>query len=83
MSSFHIKEWVYIQFGLDEPFNKCYIINTLEENGTDAYEVKWEDGSKEIALPNSIHRIIPVHQTKAKIIDFNKKRKKLLKLVNN
>jgi hypothetical protein len=79
--SFHLKQWVYVQFSTEESFTKCYIMRTVVENGFDAYEVKYENGDKEIVFTNSINRIVPCNPRKGRVIDYAKRRNRLLKLV--
>lgn len=75
------KRWVYIQFSDDGPWMKAYIKRMTRECGFEAYEVAWENGNTEFVFVNSVHRVVEENPKKARVIDFNKRRKKVIRLV--
>lgn len=75
------KKWVFIQFSEDGFWNKAFIRKMCLECDFAAYDLAWEDGRTEIVFVGSVHRIVAEHPKKARIVDFVKRRKKLMKLV--
>lgn len=81
MRSHYLGEWCYLTTLDSEHATKVKIEKIIKEVGNEAYVVVHTDGNRETIFANSVHRIYPVHQKKAKIIDFKKRREKRLKLV--
>lgn len=75
------KQWVHIQFSEDGPWIKGFVRKICKEGGYEAYDVAWEDGRTEPVFVNSIHRIVAENPKKARLVDFEKRRKKRIRLV--
>ena len=75
------KKWVFIQFSEDGEWSKAFIRKMCLESGFHAYDLAWEDGRTEIVFVGSVFRIIEEHPKKARLIDFEKRRRKRIKLV--
>ena len=75
------KRFVYIQFLEDGPWMKGFVRKVTMECGYEAYEVAWDDKRVELVFVSSVHRIVEENPVKARIIDFKKRRMKLIKLV--
>jgi hypothetical protein len=78
--SHHKRQWVWIQFAEGEPWDKAYIRKVTMECSFPTYDVTWENGERELLFVGSVHRIRPVNPKKGKVIDFAKRRKKLLRI---
>lgn len=74
------KQWVWLQWSMDDPWEKAFIRKVTMECGFPTYDLMWEDGTRELIFVGSVHRVKLVNPKKGKLIDFSKRRKKLLRL---
>lgn len=72
-----IGQWVWIYLTGQDHAEKVQIKKLIQEGGSDAYLVVHEDQTKEAIWVSSVHRIIPVHPKKGRLINFEKRRQKL------
>jgi hypothetical protein len=75
------KRWVFIQFSEDGEWQRAFIRKMGYECGFCVYDLAWEDGRTEFVFVGSVHRIVDENPKKARIVDFEKRRLKRIKLV--
>ncbi len=62
--------WVWLNTCFSEYAFKCKIISLGKEAGCDVYNVQYENGEREPIFVNSVTRIFPNQQRKARVIDM-------------
>jgi hypothetical protein len=83
LKSRFLKQWVKIWLMGDEGYIRVLVFKMGYEAGKECYVVRYEDGVEETIFVDSVFRIIPVNPKKIRPIDFEKRRRKRLKLVRS
>ncbi len=75
------KQWVWILFSSDDEPKKAFIRKITMECSHHCYDLTWEDGDRELVFLQSVFRIYLVHPKKGKVINFEKRRLKRLRVI--